>query len=231
MRLHSNPVGGMAFLVPGLIGQALPARSFGLGQLFYTLDLAPGGAPGVEVAGVLYGADTLPLAPIADRLPLTRPAALRVARALAPALLLATGYLPGAWSDNRLWVEEDGADGRLRIEGRQTVDAERLLARGFATLAGRMRRRGAWALPGSRRILPPGADAHPAGTLPIGGAGPAATLADGELAGAPGIVIADGAALPLLSARHPTLTIMAHADASARALARRLAAPVAARAG
>ena len=141
VRLLSNPVGGMAFLVPGLVGAALPARSFGLGQLFHTV--AP--APGMKAAGVLYGADTLPLATIADRLPLTRRAALAAARALAPALLLGTAYLPGRYSENRLWIEEDGGADRLRVEGRQTDEAEQLLRATFAALDRHMRRRGAWA--------------------------------------------------------------------------------------
>ncbi|MES2443022.1 MAG: GMC oxidoreductase [Pseudomonadota bacterium] len=228
VRLESNPVGGIAFLVPHLVGRALPERAFGLGQLFYTL----AAEPGVEAAGVFYGADTLPLAPVADRLPFTRPFALRAARALAPALVLATAYLPGRFSDNQLIVEDDGAAGRIRITGRQPREAERLLSTTFGTLAREVRQRGAWAIPGSRQMLMPGADAHPAGTLPMGGAGPAATSTDGELRGAPGVFVADGAALPLLSARHPTLTIMANADRLGRALAQRLAAtPSIARAG
>ncbi len=219
VRLLSNPVGGMAFVVPHLVGRSLPKRSFGLGQLFYTLQPEPG----VEAAGVVYGADTLPLGAVADRLPFTRPVALRTARALAPALLLATSYLPGRFSNNRLTVEDDGAFGRIRIDGCQTVQAEQLLRGAFADLRRRARTRGAWGVPGSLQILPPGADAHPAGTLPMNGTGPAATLADGALAGAPGVFVADGAALPLLSARHPTLTIMANADRIGRSLAKRFA--------
>jgi choline dehydrogenase-like flavoprotein len=225
VRLESNPVGGIGFLVPHLVGKALPGQSFGLGQLFYTLDAEPG----VEAAGVFYGADTLPLAPIADRLPFTRPFALRAARALAPALVLATAYLPGRFSDNELVVEESG---RIRVTGRQTEEAERLLSTSFDKLARHARQRGGWAIPGSRQMLMPGADAHPAGTLPMGGEGPAATGANGELNGAPGVYVADGSALPLLSARHPTLTIMANADRIGHALAHRIAAtPSIARAG
>lgn len=219
VRLESNPVGGIAFLVPHLIGRALPQRAFGLGQLFYTLEVAPG----VESAGVFYGADTLPLAPVADRMPFTRPFALKAARALAPALVLATTYLPGRFSDNEILVEDDGAAGRIRITGRQPREAEQLLAQSFAALARLARSRGAWAIPGSRQMLMPGADAHPTGTLPMGATSPAGTDAHGELNGAPGVFIADGSALPLLSARHPTLTIMANADRLGRALARRFA--------
>lgn len=218
IRLESNPVGGMAFLVPGLVGRSLPERSFGLGQLFYTQDLTPG----VEAAGVIYGADTLPLSAVADRLPFTRPMALRIARAIAPALMLATGYLPGRFSDNHLTVEEDGTAGRIRIVGNQTTEADTSLRRSFGDLSRRLRKRGAWGLPGSLQILPPGADAHPAATLPMRGTGPNATDSQGQLIGAAGVFVADGAALPMLSARHPTLTIMANADRIGRVLARRL---------
>jgi choline dehydrogenase-like flavoprotein len=220
LRLENNPVGGMAFVVPHLIGRALPSGGFGLGQLFYTLDVTPG----VEAAGVFYGADGLPLAPVADRLPFTRPYALRAARALAPALVLATTYLPGRFSNNQITVEDDGAAGRIHIVGGQSSEAEQLLSQSFQELARVARRRGMWAIPGSRQRLMPGADAHPTGTLPMDGTGPARTDARGELAGAPGVFIADGAALPLLSARHPTMTIMANADRIGRALAGQFAA-------
>ena len=220
VRLESNPVGGMAFIVPRFAGRALPPSGFGLGQLFYTLDIAPG----VEAAGVFYGADGLPLAPVADRLPFTRPYALRVARALAPALVLATTYLPGRFSSNQITVEDDGAVGRIHIVGAQSPEAERLLSQSFGELARLARHRGMWAIPGSRQQLMPGADAHPAGTLPMDGTGPARTDARGELNGAPGVFIADGAALPLLSARHPTMTIMANADRIGSALAGQFAA-------
>lgn len=220
VRLLTNPVGGAAFLVPGLVGTSLPGRSFGLGQLAYGLETEPG----VNAFGVFYGADTLPLAAVADRLPFSRPAALRFARALAPALVLATGYLPGDLSDNWLTVEDDGANGRLQIEGRQGDRADRLLRQTFKSLGRQVRRRGAWMLPGSASALQPGADAHPVGTLPIGGEGPAATDGDGELQGLRGIYVADGAALPVLSARHPTLTIMANADRIGRRVAAQLSA-------
>ncbi len=218
VRLESNPVGGTAFVVPRLIGRALPERSFGLGQLFYTLH--PGAE--AEAAGVFYGADTLPLSSIADRLPSTRPAALRIARALMPAIVLATGYLPGRFSDNRLTVEEDGAEGRIVIEGNRITESDRLLRRTFKMLAGRVRKLGGWQLPGATHLLEPGSDAHPAATLPMGGNGPAATDLQGELVSLPGLYVADGASLPLLSARHPTLTIMANASRIGQRLAQRM---------
>ena len=218
VRIESNPVGGTAFLVPRLVGRAMPERSFGLGQLFYTLQHEAG----VEAAGVFYGADTLPLSSIADRLPVTRPAALRIARALVPALVLATGYLPGRFSDNHLIVEEDGADGRMIIEGRHTGESDKMLRQTFRLLAKQARKLGGWQLPGATHLLEPGSDAHPAATLPMGGQAPAATDFNGEIVGLPGVYVADGASLPTLSARHPTLTIMANADRIGRHLTQRM---------
>jgi choline dehydrogenase-like flavoprotein len=78
---------------------------------------------------------------------------------------------------------------------------------------------GAYAVPGSLTLAAPGADAHAAGTLPMGGAGPAGTDLAGAVAGLPGVHVVDGAALSDLPARHCTLTIMANADRIARLLA------------
>ena len=143
VRLLSNPTAGAAFLTPALIGCDLPEESFGLGQLFYELPL--GQAPG-RAAGVLYGADTLPLDLIASRLPLSRPVALRAARALAPAVLMASCYLPGAFSNNRLVA---GRTGTLRVEGHQTEEAESLLHLAMGRLSAELRPLGAWRLPKS----------------------------------------------------------------------------------
>lgn len=220
IRLLGNPVGGTAFLVPRLIGADLPDRSFGLGQMFYTAQLDEE----TEAVGVLYGADTLPLASVADRLPFARPAAMRAARALAPALILATGYLPGALGTNNITVEDDGRGGRMTIRAHRTDRSDALLRLAFRQLGRTMRQLGALPVPGATQLLEPGSDAHPAGTLPMGGTGPAATETDGQLRGAPGLYVVDGACLPSLSARHPTLTIMANADRIGRRLARTLAA-------
>ena len=206
--LLSNPAAATAFVVPALIGAALPERSLSLGQVFYRLR-------GGEAAGVLYGADALPLELVAARLPLSRPVALRLARALAPALVMATAYLPGGFSRNRITV---GAGG-VRIEG-ETPPAT---AAKLRAAIGRLTRAvfpAALPLPGAASILEPGADAHYAGVLPMGGEGPFASGAFGEIAA--GLHVVDGACLPGLSATHPTLTIMANATRIGEAVAKRL---------
>jgi choline dehydrogenase-like flavoprotein len=78
---------------------------------------------------------------------------------------------------------------------------------------------GAWLLPGTT-LAAPGTDVHYAGTLPMGGGQENGTTALGELNGAPGIHVVDGAVLPSLSAKYPTLTIMANAARIGHALAR-----------
>jgi choline dehydrogenase-like flavoprotein len=215
VRLLSNPAAVVAFAMPTYIGRDLPTRALSLGQLFYRLRGSDGGA-----AGVVYGADALPLDQLAARLPVARPFALRLAHALAPALLMTTCYVPGSFSENTIRVHSEG-DARIIIEGTQTPAATANLRRKLRELKRAFLRLGAVPVPGSTTILQPGADAHYAGTLPMGGTGPLATSAQGELIEGTGIFVADGAALPVLPAAHLTMTIMANADRIGNAIVRR----------
>jgi len=212
-RLLTNPVAALAFIVPSLFGVAPPALSFALGQLAYRATLPDGD----RAAGLLYGADALPLATFADRLPLSRPAALRLSRALTPALVVATCYLPSRFSSNTISLT-GGEDTPLIVEGNQSAESDQALRDAGRHLSRTMRRLGAYSLPGSFAVAPPGADAHYAGTLPMGGKGHTATDLSGALKSLPGVHIVDGAVLPYLPARHCTLTIMANADRIARRL-------------
>jgi choline dehydrogenase-like flavoprotein len=63
-------------------------------------------------------------------------------------------------------------------------------------------------LPGSLQIYQPGAEVHYGGSLAMG----QRTSVNGEVVGAPGLHAVDGAVLPAMPARHPTLTIMANAE-------------------
>ena len=216
VRLLSNPTAATAYLSPMFVGAAKPQDAFSLGQLFFRLDTKAGRA-----AGVVYGADALPADLFAARLPFSRPYALQVARALAPALLVATCYAPGALSSNEIVVHDNDGEPRIAIKGQQTAAGRAALDEALGALRKRFLPLGALPVPGSTSFLPPGADVHYGGTLPMGGEGPNATSISGELAGAPGVYIADGACLPDLAATHPTLTIMANADRIAKEIARR----------
>ena len=113
---------------------------------------------------------------------------------------------------------DDGDRWRVMIAGRLTAEATAALRDSSRRLGRALRRLGAWALPGSFSLTPPGADAHYAGTLPMGGEGITGSSIIGELNAVPRVHVVDGAALSDLPARHCTLTIMANADRIARSL-------------
>lgn len=211
IKLLTNPVAAAAFLQPSLVGSSLPERSFSLAQLRWEVSV-DGSEP---VGGAIYGGDTLPITEVASRIPLSRPTALRVSRALAPALLLSTIYLPGSASDNTMRVGRD----RVEITGRISDRARQTFRQAYGKLARSMRTLGAWPVPRSFTVSEAGADAHYAGTIPMGSAGSLSCSAFGEVTGCDGLYVADGAALSSLPSKHCTLTIMANADRIGRHMA------------
>jgi choline dehydrogenase-like flavoprotein len=220
-RLITNPVAAMAFLVPSRIGLPFPSTGFSLGQLSYRLEI---GEPSDYATGVLYTADSLPLTTLAQRLPVSRPTALRLSAIMAPALVLTTLYLPGRFSQNTvaLTIAEGGRE-ELVLEGRIPDETQTLILDGTKRLARAMRRLGAFAIPGSRLIPVPGTDAHLAGTLPMKEHGGDLTCTpDCELRPWHNLFVVDGSCLSSLPAKHCTFTIMANADRVGRIVAKRL---------
>ena len=218
VKLLTNPVAAAAFLQPSLIGSALPERSFSLAQLRWEMPVEAS----EPVGGAIYGGDTLPITEVASRIPLSRPTALRVSRALAPALLLSTIYLPGSASDNTMRVGRD----RVEISGRISDQAQHIFRQAYGKLARSMRGLGAWPVPGSFTVSEAGADAHYAGTIPMGAAGPLSCSPFGEVTGCDGLYVVDGSALSSLPSKHCTLTIMANADRIGRHMAASALTPV-----
>jgi choline dehydrogenase-like flavoprotein len=224
-RLVTNPVAGLAFIVPRQLKQQSPSKGFSLGQLAYRISLNDAGDYGT---GVIYTADMLPASFIAQRLPLSRPTALRVAGALAPALLLATIYLPGRFSRNELSLEPSAQQQqRLVIRGENSQEVLQMLHGAMKGLVRAMRALGAYALPGSFSVTLPGTDAHLAGTIPMTTRGKDLTCTPNcEVRPWKDIFLVDGACLSDLPAKHPTLTIMANADRVAHVVRERLGRPV-----
>lgn len=219
--LLTNPAGAMAFLMPSRIGSPWPETTFSLAQLSYRLNLGDGLAYGT---GNLYTADGLPLATLAERLPLSRPTALHLSAVMAPALVLATYFLPARYSQNTVTLETSGdCREELVIEGRIPDDTRNLMLQGTKQLANALRRLGAFAIPGSRSIPLPGSDAHLAGTLPMKEHGDDLTCTpDCELRPWRNLFVVDGSCLPDLPAKHCTFTIMANADRVGRVVVNRL---------
>lgn len=216
VRLENSPAAAFALLFPARLGAAIPAAGFGMAQIGFRLPLA--GGEGDEMLGLLYPADSLSSTEFLHRLPTTRPGGIAILRDLVPSLFVALVYLPGRYSNNRVRVVRD-AEGKpwLDVSGGRTYDFRSVLRRALWVLRRDFLRLGGLVLPGSVQIYEPGAEAHYAGPLAMG------RLSDpvGEVAGAPGLHAVDGAALPAMPARNPTLTIMANADRIGTALAAR----------
>ena len=161
--LLNNPVAAMAFLAPARFARDLPEQAFSLAQIYYETPLGEG----ETAAGALYSADALPLDVFARRMPFTRPTALRLARLLAPALVLATCYLPSRFSRNTITVGRNGDRLALSINGETTRPARLALKAAKRKLSAGLWRLGALPLPGAFAIGTPGSDEHYAGTIPM----------------------------------------------------------------
>ena len=213
-RLLNNPVIVAPLLVPGALRRA-PVQTHTLAQLafFLPVNLGDGGAD--YASGAVYEVNGLPPSAFVNQFPFRRRTGEDLFRFLAPGLVAATLYFSGRFSDNR--VRFDGK--QLVVTGGVAESLKPVQAAAMTLFSRSWARLGAFRLPGAR-LATPGTDAHFAGTLPMGGAGPTGTSVLGELAGQPGLHIVDGSVLPTLPSKHSTLTIMANADRIARQLAR-----------
>jgi choline dehydrogenase-like flavoprotein len=214
VRLENTPGIAFAVLFPRALGSIVPARAFGLTLLSFNLPLGSGD-PADEVIGSLYPAGAMSATEFLARMPLTRPGGIGLLREMTPALMIALAFFPGRYSNNRLRLEQDADGTQLAIAGGQVADFPALAQATFRRLRRHFRRLGGLVLPGSLQIMQAGADVHYGGPLAMGRRSD--TL--GEVNGAPGLHTVDGAALPNLPARNPTLTIMANADRIGTALA------------
>lgn len=209
-RLFSAPAFAFALLSPRFLGRNPDEVGFGMAQLVFNQPLSP--FPGDGLFGSLYDADAFALSDMVAGLPLTKRGAMTLMGALLPALAVGLGYFPGAYSANRVRL---GGDGMLEVDGGVVPDLAAALRRAGRSLARGFRALGGWLVPGSLKPFPPGTEVHYAGPLAMGDL----STRDGELVGAPGLYVADGAALPSVSAKHHTFTVMANADRIATRLA------------
>ncbi len=217
VRLENSPAFAFPVLFPSALGTAVPTRSFGLAQLAFTLSLGSGD-PADELLGLLYPAGANSATEFLARMPVTRPGGIGLLREMIPAMMIAFCFFPGRYSDNRArLVQSREGIPQLMIEGGHVAGFPRLAHATLRRLRRHFFRLGGFVLPGSQQTFKPGADVHYAGPLAMG----LHSNRLGEINGAPGLHAVDGAALPTMSARNPTLTIMANADRIGTALAAR----------
>lgn len=207
----SSPTAAFMLWLPEMLG-ARRENSFGLGQFSYALKLAEG----VSAFGSTFALTGIPMSELASRLPLRRPLALSVLRALTSSCIVGNLFLPGQYGKLSAQLTENGT---LQISGDPTPQTRPLMDSAARRLRRSFLRLGAVMLPGSFTLGTPGSDVHYSGSLPMR-ADPAIgeTSPLGEVAGAPGLYVVDGASLPYLSEKSHTLTIMANADRIARAV-------------
>ncbi|MDB5601064.1 MAG: choline dehydrogenase-related protein [Xanthobacteraceae bacterium] len=216
LRLQHSPVLATPLLLPRRLFAAAPSQGYTLAQLGFRF--RHGATPDAYVTGGLYEVAALPPSSFAARLPMGRRAATEIFRALAPPLLVATTYFPGAWSANRVRWRSIGENITLDIHGGTAPGFDALAADVRSRLGRIWRGLGAFMLPGGA-VAMPGTDAHLGGLFPMGSTQPEGTNTLGELALAPGLHLVDGSVLPAIPSKPTTLTIMANADRIGRALA------------
>jgi choline dehydrogenase-like flavoprotein len=218
VRILCNPVAGMAFVVPRFLCEPLPEYGFGLGQLSYRISL-DGGED--YATGVVYSADTLPLSLFAERMPLTRPLALAFSAAMVPALLMVTTYLSSDASNVALRLQREADSANIMVESVTMYETREKLHKAGARLRSSFGKLGAYRVPRSLTIAPPGSDAHLAGTVPMGGKDQMSCTAQCELVSKPNVYIIDGSWFPRLPPKHCTFTMMANAHRIGAQLARK----------
>jgi choline dehydrogenase-like flavoprotein len=216
LRIVNSPVLAMPLLVPRRLGGKAPTSGHSLAQLGFRLTCSA--APGDYVSGALYEVTGLPPSSFAARMPLGRRAATEIYRALAPALVVATIYFPGRWSENTVTLRPSPDAPRIEVRGGVAPGFDAFARTVRQRLTRIWRRLGAVPLPGAA-LGTPGTDAHLGGVFPMGLAAPHGTNVLGELRAAPGLHLVDGSVLPTIPSKFTTLTVMANADRIGRSLA------------
>lgn len=216
--LICHPALALAMCIPERIGRPLAESNFALGQLAYQVE-------DFEQAenfsfGVIFTAEGLPVSSLAAYMPFTRPCSFSLAQALMPSMLIANCYFPGSFSACHIEVTPQG---QVLVGGGYSSDFEARARKTNRRVQHFFRSLGAFPLPGSLQRATLGSDGHFAGSFPMRKfPSVGETSIDGEVHGMPGLFIADGAVLPHLSAKHPTLTIMANADRISKSIAKRM---------
>lgn len=218
VRLLSQPSMGFALWLPKCLAQPYLERFFGLAQLsFVVTSRAEGGLP--IAAGNLFLACAVPLWELTSRFPGPPIWGYRLLRDLVPSLLLGNALFAASLSDHTVTL---GRDGKLKVRGGYRPELSQRLRQVTRSLRRGFRYCGAWLLPGSVRLVTPGADVHYAGTLPhrrfprLG-----ETDVMGAVVGLEGVYAIDASVLPSLPAKAHTFTVMANAHRIATAVLQR----------
>lgn len=216
VRIEDSPQIAFAALFPAALGSKIPAKAFGLAQIAFSRSL-DSNDPADEMLGFLYPAYSMSAAELLPRMPLSIPGGMAVLRDMLPGLMIGLAFMPGRYGDSHARLAPGPAGlARLQIEGGHSPAFPAVLKRAVRKLRWDLLRLGGVMLPGSLQVFEPGASVHYSGSLAMGRHSD--TL--GQVTGAPGLHVVDGAVLPSMPARNPTVTIMANADRIGAEIAR-----------
>lgn len=213
--LLSCPSGAFLLWIPAMLGEPrVPA--FGLGQLSFTLRINDQDV----VFGSTFGTTGIPVSEFLVHIPVGRRLGIDLLNAVLSSCLVGNLFLPGHLSASTASLCQDGS---LSINGAHQPAVGDIMRQTECRLRKVFFRLGGLLIPRSFTVGLPGGDIHYAGTLPMKESPVAGeTNYMGELSGAPGIHIVDGAILPTISEKSHTLTLMANADRIGRELAKGL---------
>ncbi|MGJ8564278.1 MAG: GMC oxidoreductase [Alphaproteobacteria bacterium] len=216
----THPAYAMAGLYWRRVGERSAKSGFALGHLAYEVKLSDD--MDQRAFGVMFPSEGLLMSDLISNMPLTTPGSIGLTRALAPAMIVANGYVSSDHADCTMTVQRDG---KTDLIGKYRESFDPIFKGVTKELKRQMKKLGVVPLPGSIRRANLGSDGHYAGGLPMTDAPNDKILTTtplGELRGAPGVYVVDGAALPKLSVKHPTFTFMANADRISYALCQRV---------
>ena len=194
------------------LGQPATSHCHSLAQLSLVYDAS--GDKQHLVQGQFFSYRSLLLFRLLKDLALPYREALRILRAIAPALVIVVLQHEDNPSDDKYCVlrrQTEGSKERLEISYQHTEEEQHLQAKHERVIARALRLLGCW----PRQPVRPGygASIHYAGSLPMTTDNQRLTTTlDGALRGIPHVYVADGSILPYLPAKGLTLTLMANAD-------------------
>lgn len=210
VALQTTPKVSFALiLLRGRARRLTDENVLGLAQISFRADLRTPQVDG-HACGQFFPADTFPASEYISQLPFAYPLSRRIVRLGQPQLILGVGFLASHYSRNTLRL---GSDGRLEIKGAYDPEIASACAMLERQLRRSLRRYRTLLAPGTFRLWEPGDDIHYGGTIPMREFPKAnETHPNGEVAGLPGVYVADGGSFPSLPPKLPTLTVMANAD-------------------
>ena len=216
--LLSTPAFAYAMWVPKLLGRAMPRNDYSLAQLSFMARY-----PDEEdyAYGNVFTASGMLNSDLINYFPVSRPAAIRLARLLATSLLLSNCFLSSRYSANSMCVVRAND----RSQAVVTDGVHKSFLPRVKSIVRQIHRSlpptDVLIIPNSTVVTEPGEDVHYGGLLPMRrNPGPLETTPEGEVHGLTNVYVADAACFPSLPGKPHTFTMMANADRIGRILAR-----------